>query len=243
MAGTSYKTAQSRFLHRVFTDIPQHYDLINKIMTWGLDKQWRRLAVKECLASNPERILDLGCGTGDFTIELVEQTDKSSEIIGVDFNQYMLEVAKEKSKKLGNSNKLSFVSSDAADLLFPDGYFNSIGISFAFRNLSYNNPMMGQYITEVLRVLKAGGRFVILETSRPKSWFMKKAYNIYMRYFIYWLGFLLSGSREAYRYLAESVVNYYSPDELKQILLKAGFRQVYFRRLFFGVVSIHTAIK
>lgn len=243
MTSTPDKAAQSRFLNRLFTEIPWHYDLVNKIITWRLDKRWRQLLAKECLASSPMTVLDLGCGTGDLTIELVRQTDKNTEIVGFDFNKRMLEVAEKKVRKLADRSNLSVVNGDAAKLPFPKGYFDSVVISFAFRNLSYNNPLIGKYITEVLRVLSIGGRFVILETSRPKSWFMKKAYNLYMYYFVYWLGFLLSGSSAAYRYLSKSVVNYYSPEELKQILLEAGFSQVWYRRLFFGVVSIHTALK
>jgi demethylmenaquinone methyltransferase/2-methoxy-6-polyprenyl-1,4-benzoquinol methylase len=239
----SNQAVHSRLLHRFFCDIPQHYDLINTIMTWGLDRRWRRLAAKECLSSSLGRFLDIGCGTGELTIELAQQAGEDSEIIGIDFNKSMLEVAQQKAEKTGSADKLSFINGDAARLPFPDSYFDGVATSFSFRNLSYDNPMMGQYISQVFRVLKDSGRFVILETSQPQWWFLKKLYNIYMRYFIYWMGWLISGSREAYRYLAESVVNYYSADELKQILLKAGFRRVYFRRLFFGVVGIHTAIK
>lgn len=243
MAGTPGNATQSRTLHRFYTEIPRHYDLINKIMTWGLDQRWRRLAAKECLASGSGRILDIGCGTGEMTIELARQAGRNTEIIGLDFNRNMLEVAERKARESGSSERLSFISGDATELPFSNGYFDGVAISFAFRNLSYNNPMMGQYVSQVLRVLKAGGRFVIIETSRPEWWLLKKLYNIYMRYFIYWLGWLISGSRAAYRYLAESVVNYYTADELKQILLDAGFSRVCFRRLLFGVVGIHTAIK
>jgi len=236
-------TIQSRFLRRVYAGIPRRYDIINHIMTWGLDRRWRRQAATECLVSSPERILDLGCGTGDFTIELARQAGGNSEIIGVDFSRSMLQIAEEKVKAVDKSSELAFISGDVADLPFPENYFDSVGTSFAFRNLTYNNPMFGQYIAEVLRVLRAGGRFVVLETSQPGTRFIKKLYHLYLRCFVFWLGYLVSGNREAYRYLVKSSINYYSPEELKKILVEAGFRQVCFRRLLFGAVSIHTAIK
>ena len=100
-----------------------------------------------------------------------------------------------------------------------------------------------RHIAEVLRVLKTGGRFVIIETSQSKQWFIRKLNHLYLCYFVFVLGLLISGNREAYHYLAESAANYYSPEELKKILVEAGFRQVCFRRLLFGAVSIHTATK
>jgi len=243
MSGDNGEAAQSRFLHTIFTAVPRRYDLINRIMTWGLDGWWRRRAAGECLASQPERVLDLACGTGDLTMELARKAGKNSAVIGIDFNGAMLNIAVQKGKGLDNGVRASFVHGDAANMPFPEGCFDSVGVSFAFRNLTYNNPLTGQYIAEVLRLLKADGKFVILETSQPELRLIRKLYQFYMRYFVFWLGYLISGSREAYRYLAESVVAYYPPEELKEVLLEAGFRQVSFRRLLFGVVSIHIAAK
>lgn len=188
-------------------------------------------------------VLDLGCGTGDLTIELARQADGNSEIIGVDFSHSMLQIAEEKVKAADNSSELAFISGDVADLPFPENHFDSVGTSFAFRNLTYNNPMFGQYIAEVLRIIKSGGRFVVLETSQPESGFIRKLYHVYLRSFVFVLGLLISGNRKAYRYLAGSVADYYSPEELREKLLRAGFSKVSFRRLLFGAVSIHAAIK
>ena len=237
------KAIDRGFLHDVFIAVPPHYDLINKLMTWGLDRRWRRRLARECLASQPARVLDLCCGTGDLAITLARLAKSNTEVTGIDYSRPMLEKATQKAKKAGGKGKLSFVSGDIACIPFSEAHFDCIGTSFAFRNLSYKNPLAGRYISEVLRVLKPGGRFVIVETSQPKSNFIKKLYHLYLRYFVFWLGWLISGNREAYQYLADSATNYYAPEELGRMLVKAGFQQVSFRRLLFGAVSIHVAVK
>jgi demethylmenaquinone methyltransferase/2-methoxy-6-polyprenyl-1,4-benzoquinol methylase len=243
MATYTDKTIQSGFLHDVFTAVPPHYDLINHLMTWGLDIRWRHMAVRECLASQPRRVLDLCCGTGDLAISLARLAGNNTEVIGIDYSQPMLEIAARKAERMGDKSRLSFVSGDIASIPFPEAYFDCIGTSFAFRNLTYKNPLAGRYISEVLRVLNTGGRFVILETSQPKSRLIKKLYHLYLRYFVFRLGWLISGNREAYHYLADSAKNHYSPEELKKLLVEAGFRQVSFHRLLLGAASIHIAIK
>jgi demethylmenaquinone methyltransferase/2-methoxy-6-polyprenyl-1,4-benzoquinol methylase len=243
MVAYTDKATQSGFLHDVFTAVPPHYDLINHLMTWGLDVRWRQLAVRQCLASQPRRVLDLCCGTGDLAVNLARLAGNSTEVIGIDYSQPMLEIASKKAERMGDRGKLSFVFGDIASIPFPEAYFDCIGTSFAFRNLTYKNPLDGRYIAEVLRVLNTGGRFVIVETSQPKSRLIKKLYHLYLRYFVFRLGWLISGNREAYHYLADSAENHYSPEELKELLIKAGFRQVSFRRLLLGAASIHIAIK
>jgi len=243
MADDAVMVTRRKFLHKVYAEIPRSYDLINRIITLGLAAKWRRQAAKECLANNPKRALDLGCGTGDLTLELAGQAAKSTDITGIDFSPDMLEVAKEKAKGPADIKKPSFISGDAASLPFPENHFDSVGSAFAFRNMTYKNPLADRHIAEVLRVIKSGGRFVIIETSQPKVWLIRKLNHLYLRCFVFWLGYLISGNRAAYSYLVESSINYYSPEELRQKLLQAGFSKVSFRRLLFGAVSIHTAIK
>jgi demethylmenaquinone methyltransferase/2-methoxy-6-polyprenyl-1,4-benzoquinol methylase len=147
-------------------------------------------------------------------------------------------------KKAGPSaSKLSFIHGDAANLSFPDGYFDCAGISFAFRNLTYKNPLAARHITEVMRVLSPGGRFIIVETSQPRAKLIRKLFHLYLRWFVFRVGFLLSGNRGAYHYLAESAARFYTPGELEEMLVAAGFRQVSYRPLLFGVVGIHVAVK
>jgi demethylmenaquinone methyltransferase/2-methoxy-6-polyprenyl-1,4-benzoquinol methylase len=206
-----------------------------------MDKQWRLRAARECLADKPKRMLDLACGTGDLAITIAKITDSVAEITGLDFSEPMLAKAQQKAQAAGKN--VAFINGDATNLPFPDGYFDCVGISFAFRNLTYRHVNAAKHLAEVLRVLCPGGRFVIVESSQPENRFVRKLDHLYLRTFVYWLGWCISGNRNAYRYLSSSAANYYSAEELKDVLLKAGFSQVSFRRLFFGAAAIHVAIK
>ena len=227
----------------MFTAVPPHYDLINHIITLGLDKWWRQQTARECLISQPGRVLDLCCGTGDLAINLARLAENNIDLAGIDFSNPMLELATKKAALSARASKISFIYGDAANLPFTDGYFDCIGISFAFRNLTYKNQLAPRHLTEVLRVLTAGGRFVIVETSQPKLKLMRKLYHVYLRWFVSRLGYLLSGNRGAYHYLAESATRFYTSEEVEEILLASGFRRVSSRRLFFGVAGIHIATK
>ena len=230
-------------LHGMFTAVPRRYDLINRIITWGLDERWRQKAARACLTSPSRKVLDLCCGTGDLTINLARLAENDVELTGIDYSQPMLEIAVKKTDQLARGRRISFIYGDAANLPFPDGCFDCIGISFAFRNLTYRNPLIRRHLAEALRVLDTGGRFVIVETSQPRSKLIRKLFHLYLRLFAFRLGYLLSGNRGAYYYLAESAARFYTSEELKEILVTAGFRQVSFRPLFFGAIGIHVAIK
>jgi demethylmenaquinone methyltransferase/2-methoxy-6-polyprenyl-1,4-benzoquinol methylase len=239
----SYQTAQSQFLHQIYDVISPQYDLINRIMSLGLDQIWRRRAARECLAGNPSRVLDLCCGTGDLTLELCRISRDGTKVTGVDFSQAMLALAEQKARSSGISPKPCFVCADATSLPFPEDNFDSVAISFAFRNLSYKNPLIEQCLAEVLRVLKPDGRLVIVETSQPKSRLIKSLYHIYLRQIVRRLGIFISGNQEGYRYLAESAAGFYSPEELTDLLSRAGFTRVCFHRHLLGATGIHIVTK
>ncbi len=234
---------QSDFLHQMFTALSLRYDLINHLITLGLDGRWRRKAARECLAARPAKVLDLCCGSGALVISLARLAKNNTQLTGVDYSQPLLDIAAAKAKSLDGSSRISFVYGDAASLPFPDGCFDSIGIAFAFRNLTYENPLAPRYLSEVWRVLGKGGRFVILETSQPESKLVQKLYHLYLRCFVPSLGWLFSGNKSAYRYLARSAAQFYSAEEVKERMLTVGFREVSFRPLFRGVVGIHCAVK
>ena len=234
---------ENKPLHSIFTAVPDRYDLINRIFTWGLDKRWRLKAARLCLVRQPEKILDLCCGTGDLAIDLAQLASEQIKVIGLDYSPPMLEKAAEKAKHAPLKADLGFNHGDVGDLPFPDGYFDCIGISFAFRNLTYNNPNTPRYLSEIVRVLKNGGQFVIVESSQPPNKLIRKLDHIYLRTFVRWMGAYLSKNKTAYNYLTESASKFYTAEELSDLLAQAGFRAVTIKRLLFGATAIHVAIK
>ena len=230
-------------LHKIFTAVPDRYDLINRIFTWGQDKRWRLRAARLCLATQSDKILDLCCGTGDLAIVLAQLAGSSTEVIGLDYSPQMLEKANQKASRARLKAKLNFIHGDVGDLPFTDEYFDCIGISFAFRNLTYNNPNTPRYLAEIVRVLKKGGRFVIVESSQPPNKLIRKLDHFYLRTFVRWIGTLLSKNKAAYDYLTESAGKFYTAEELADLLVKAGFSAVSVKRLLFGATAIHVAIK
>lgn len=243
MANYVDKMKQSSPLDGIFTAIPHCYDLVNQVITLGLDKRWRNQAARECLAAQPEKVLDLCCGSGDLVISIARLAQPRVELMGVDYNQAMLELAANKAEGLAGKRKIIFSHGAAANLPFPDGYFDCVAISFAFRNLTYKNPLAQPHLAAILRLLNSGGRCVIVETSQPKGRLIRQLFHLYLRWFVFPIGYLLSANRQAYRYLAESASRFYGAEEVSEMLLKAGFRQVSFRPLFLGAIAIHVAIK
>jgi demethylmenaquinone methyltransferase/2-methoxy-6-polyprenyl-1,4-benzoquinol methylase len=155
----------------------------------------------------------------------------------------MLERAAAKAVRAGVQDRVSFIHGDVAGLPFPDGFFDAIGISFAFRNLTYRNPRTETYLKEVVRVLKPGGEFVFVESSQPPNPVIRWLAHGYIRLFVFRMGWWISGNRPAYRYLSESARKFYTAEELADLLVRAGFRRVTITRLMLGAAAIHVAIK
>ncbi|MFC2018957.1 ubiquinone/menaquinone biosynthesis methyltransferase [Chloroflexota bacterium] len=230
-------------LHRMFTAVPPRYDLVNHAITLGLDNRWRRLAARACLQAKPQRVLDLGCGTGDLSVSLALAAEPGIEITGLDYSRAMLKLAREKTTRAGVGKTVNVIHGEATSLPFPDEYFDCVGISFAFRNLTYKNRVMLPHLYEVLRVLKPGGRYVIVESSQPGNRAIRTLFHLYLHAFVAPIGSLLSGQRQAYYYLAESASRFYCPEEIREILYKRGFREIDYRPLLLGAAGIHIATK
>jgi demethylmenaquinone methyltransferase / 2-methoxy-6-polyprenyl-1,4-benzoquinol methylase len=227
----------------MFESVPEQYDLINHVITLGMDTGWRKKAALTCLRNRPARILDICCGTGDLSITLFQMADYKPEITGMDFSRLMLDEAEKKSSVKAPGSTIKFIEADVSSLPFPDNHFDCVGISFAFRNLTYKNPRTADYLKEVLRVLKPGGQFVIVESAQPKSSFIRFFFRLYLRYYVFPAGYLISRNKGAYKYLAVSAENFYSPEEIVEYLLKTGFKRAKAQRLFFGASAVYTAIK
>jgi demethylmenaquinone methyltransferase/2-methoxy-6-polyprenyl-1,4-benzoquinol methylase len=230
-------------LHGMFTEVPPRYDLVNHIVTLGLDAGWRREAALMCLREGPHRVLDLGSGTGDLAIEIAWLGGKAVAVTGLDFSLPMLARARRKASLAGVADRVDFILGEADSLPFPDACFDAVGISFAFRNLTYKSPLRFPHLAEVWRVLRPGGRYVIVESSQPENPVVRALFHLYLRAFVGPAGRLLSGNKNAYRYLTASTVRFFSPREVREILLTAGFGEVFYHPLLLGAAGIHIAVK
>lgn len=237
------QSARKRPLYAIFTAVPRRYDLVNRIFTWGMDERWRRRTARICLSAHPHRVLDVCCGTGDLAVWLARLAPAGTEVVGLDYSQPMLARAKEKAARHGVQNTINFIHGDVSGLPFPGAHFDSIGISFAFRNLTYKNPMTARYLSEVVRVLKPGGAFVIVESSQPPNRIIRALAHAYERWFVFRAGLWITGNRPAYKYLAESAQKFYTAEYLADLLVRTGFRSVKVQRLFLGAAAIHIATK
>lgn len=231
----------SQPLKRMFDAVPRRYDALNRLLTLRFDEQWRARAARHCLVSAPARVLDLCCGTGDLALHLARLAGPQTAITGLDYSAGMLEIARTKSASRHGGQPVNFVEGDAAALPFDDSSFEAAGIAFAFRNLTWRNPLRDKALSEVLRVLTPGGAFVIVETSQPPNRLLRALFHTYLRGVVASLGTLISRHRSAYRYLSESARGFYDADEVADLLSGAGFMDVSYTRLLGGVAAIHVA--
>ena len=187
-------------LQDFYGDIHSSYDRVNRIFTFGRDRAWRRKAVHELFKQNPERVLDLCTGTGDFVLEAAGKAREDVELTGYDFSPDMLAVAREKFKGLSKRERIlpvTFLEGDAGDMPFEEGSFDALGITFGIRNLIYKNSSAQQHLGEIHRVLRSGGQLVVLESSRPDSPLWRLFNTIYLRFILPYLGGLISGNLKA----------------------------------------------
>jgi demethylmenaquinone methyltransferase/2-methoxy-6-polyprenyl-1,4-benzoquinol methylase len=218
---------RSRYVHDVFDRIARRYNLMNRLMTAGQDIRWRRETVQRLKLSPGEALLDLGAGTGDLGREALRQ-QPDIRLVAADFSLAMLLAGE-------NSGRLPWLNADALQLPFPDGSFEAVVSGFMMRNVGN----LEAALKEQYRVLKPGGRMLILETTRPRSGILSPFVRVHMRYVIPWIGGLVSGNREAYRYLPASSESFLSAEELAERMASAGLRKVGFRRRMAGTIAIH----
>ncbi len=230
---------QNRPLERLFNRITLSYDRMNRILTLGMDRRWRRRAAETLVAFEPNSVLDLCTGTGDLAYLLVEMLKENTSVTGLDYSPQMLERAEE--KRAGDRTNPRFVLGDAAALPYDPDSFDAVTVSFAFRNLTYRNPRMEETLAEIRRVLRPGGALVIVESSQPRSKVVRFLRDIYVELMVGKIVTRLSDHGPAYRYLADSVKRYYGPSELREILASAGFEPVQYAPLFFGAAGLYVA--
>jgi len=235
---TANEIEHARAVRAMFSGIAGRYDLLNHVLSLNIDKRWRRFVrqkLQPVLDDPNARVLDVACGTGDLSIEL--QSNAKARVIGTDFCRPMLAVAAEKNG--ANSLSIPYVEGDAMNLGFASDRFDAVTIAFGLRNLSN----FGDGLAELRRVLRPGGRLVILEFSSPVIPGFRQLFNFYFTRVLPRVGGAVSGSRGAYEYLPDSVSKFPDQKNLSSLMRKTGFDNVEYSNLTGGIAAIHTGTK
>jgi demethylmenaquinone methyltransferase / 2-methoxy-6-polyprenyl-1,4-benzoquinol methylase len=227
------------YVARLFDKIAGPYDRLNRLISLGRDKSWRRLAIEMAGVVPGANVLDLGCGTGDFILAALPALAGRGSVIGLDLAPNMLEVARAKIEPVSAGAAVELRCGNAAATGVPDGWADVITMGWVVRNLG-DRPAS---YSEMLRVLKPGGRFVSLDSSKPASAFMRAGFAAYLRGVMPLVVRLCGGDRDAYRYLADSTDRFLTARELADELRAAGFADVSFRSLMGGAMAIHRAVR
>lgn len=222
---------------RMFDAISGKYDFLNHFLSLGIDIGWRKKAIALLAESKPKLILDVATGTGDFAIQAL--TLKPEKIIGVDISEGMLEVGRKKMTDRGYSQQIDMVTGDSENLPFEENKFDAVIVAFGVRN--FENLEKG--LAEIRRVLKPGGKAVILEFSKPRRFPMKQLYSFYFKYILPKIGRLFSRDASAYTYLPESVQAFPDGEDFLSILNQLGYNNSTCRPLTFGISSLYSATK
>jgi len=221
----------------IFSNIAGRYDLLNRLTSLGMDERWRRRTVREAALTPGCAVLDLAAGTGDLTLALA-RTGVPASVLGTDFVPEMLAVAEAKAQGWSGATALRFEVQDAQALTLPDEAYDVVTVAFGLRNM----PDRPANFREVLRVLKPGGRYLILEFSRPHAW-VRPFYYLYTGYVVPFLGGLVAGDRASYQYLNDSIRAFPPQEALAAELRRAGFGDVRWVDMLFGGVALHVATK
>lgn len=222
---------------RMFNNIAFRYDFLNHFLSLGIDKYWRRAAIRELRDVKPATILDVATGTADVALQAL--TLKPEHIIGIDISEDMLAIGRKKIKAKGLSHKIELLEGDSEKLIFDDNKFDAVTVAFGVRN--FENLQRG--LQEIHRVIRPGGKVVILEFSHPRQPIMRSLYTFYSTKVTPTLGKWISKDPAAYTYLHESIQAFPSGQDFLRELTASGFKQTRCRTLTFGIVSIYTGIK
>jgi demethylmenaquinone methyltransferase/2-methoxy-6-polyprenyl-1,4-benzoquinol methylase len=231
------------FLHpdsirRLFDTIAPTYDFLNHLLSLRRDLYWRKMAVRE-LQGVGGWILDIATGTGDIAIRIIRQNGYQKKVFGLDFSEPMIKRARQKILRKGLLRSIDLSRGDAIDLPFRENTFGASIIAFGLRNI----PNKEQALFEMIRVIKKGGKVIVLEFTFPRDKLMKRLYPLYFKKFLPWVGGVISGDKGAYAYLPESVTQFPHAEDYEEMLRRSGLEEVRSRRLTFGIASIISGIK
>ena len=223
---------------KMFDNIAGKYDLLNHLLSMGIDKIWRRNLINMLEAGKPRKILDVATGTGDLAIQASKKI-VDAEITGLDISTGMLEIARDKVAKKHLEDRIDFVPGDSEKMPFPEGSFDAVTVAFGVRN--FENLEKG--LKEMHRVLREGGEVFILEFSTPRNKIIRTVYNFYFRYLLPFIGRVTSKDPKAYKYLYESVQAFPCYEDFLALMKEAGFKSNKYKIQTLGICSIYTGKK
>lgn len=226
------------FVRAMFGRIARCYDFMNRLMTLGRDRAWRRYVARQAVLPQGGLALDVATGTADLALALTRRYPQG-RVVGVDFCSEMIGLGQVKVATAGQNPRIRFVMGDALQLPFADGCFDAVTSGFALRNVAD----IPQVFAEMGRVVKAEGRVVCLEIARPTLLVFRQLFHIYFYWLVPQLGRIIVGQEEAYHYLPHSLTHFLSPEELKAVMERVGLSKVWYRRLMLGTVVVHVGFK
>jgi demethylmenaquinone methyltransferase/2-methoxy-6-polyprenyl-1,4-benzoquinol methylase len=223
----------------VFHSVAAKYDLMNDLMSAGVHRLWKRFTIELSGVRAGNRVLDIAGGTGDLTKQFSRLVGSNGEVVLADINASMLKVGRDRLLDLGVTGNVKFVQADAEKLPFPDNHFDVVTIAFGLRNVTHKEDAL----RSMLRVLKPGGRLLVLEFSKPGNALLSKAYDTYSFSLLPMMGKLITNDADSYRYLAESIRMHPDQETLKEMMATAGFERVSYHNMTGGIVALHRGIK
>lgn len=232
------KGDKGKLVEEMFDNIAPTYDTLNHRLSWDIDKGWRKKAIKRLLPYAPKKMLDIATGTGDFAI-LAAQMLHPEQLVGADISEGMMEIGRQKVKRMGLDKVISFEKQDCLHLGYEEETFDAVTAAFGIRN--FQN--LDQGLSEMCRVLKKGGHLCIVELTTPVSFPMKQLFRIYSGTVLPIYGKLISKDQSAYDYLNKTIAAFPQGEVMMEVLKKAGFEKAEFKRLTFGICTLYFATK
>jgi demethylmenaquinone methyltransferase/2-methoxy-6-polyprenyl-1,4-benzoquinol methylase len=232
------KESKKKQVENMFDKIAFRYDFLNRILSAGIDVGWRKKAIRQLVSSNPKNILDVATGTGDFALTCYEILEPE-KITGIDISDGMLEIGRKKIEKAGLQQHIELLNGDSEAILFDDNSFDAVTVAFGVRN--FENLEKG--LDEIKRVLKPGGKLVVLEFTKPSVPVIKQLYNFYMKTITPKIGKIIAKNNEAYQYLNDSVLQFPEKESFIHILNQSDYRNAFYKTLTLGICSIYCAEK
>jgi demethylmenaquinone methyltransferase/2-methoxy-6-polyprenyl-1,4-benzoquinol methylase len=230
--------SKKRQVENMFDKIAFRYDFLNRFLSAGIDVGWRKKAIKQLISLHPKNILDVATGTGDFAITSYEIL-KPEKITGIDISDGMLEIGRKKIAKAGLENSIELINGDSEAIFFDDNSFDAVTVAFGVRN--FENLEKG--LSEIKRVLRPGGKLIVLECTKPSLPVVKQLYHFYMKFVTPKIGKIIAKNNEAYQYLNDSVLQFPEKESFIHILNQSDYRNAFYKTLTLGICTIYCAEK